>query len=49
LATQGDEAPARFALIVSTLQNLKNTNRLNSAMLELLNLATKKLAAASKS
>lgn len=49
LATQGDDAPARLALIVGTLRKLKDTDRLNPEMAELLSLATSKLAAAGKS
>lgn len=49
LATQGDDAATRLALIVSTLQKLKSTDRLNPDMAQLLNLATTKLAAVTKS
>lgn len=49
LAAQGDDAPARLALIVSALQSLKGTGRLNADMLHLLSLAANKLATATKS
>jgi len=49
LATQGNDAPVRLALIVRTLQNLKGTDRINPDMVQLLNLATNKLATSTKS